>query len=386
MTVDERFKLITKNLAEVLTEEDLRHLLETDTPLRHYIGFEVSGKLHIGHFFQLMKIKDIQDAGGETIIWLADLHSVVNDKLGGDLDTIKKMSREYFIPAMEALFGCIGGDPKKLIFKLCSEEYAAHPEFWFTFLEMAKGTSLARSKRSITIMGREEAEDNIETAKIMYPIMQAADIFLLQTNIAQAGMDQRKVHVVARDSAMQIKTNALKDSGGKQIKPVAIHTPILLGLNFEATDASIAQDISSAEKGDADIVAMRNKMSKSKANSGITVHDSAEEIKKKINTAFAPEGFGNSTNNPLLNWTRYLIFNDKNTLTINRPEKWGGDMQFNNYEELEKAYALKELHPMDLKNAVADWLIKTLEPVQKSFEDPKRKAALEEIENLTTKP
>jgi tyrosyl-tRNA synthetase len=385
MTTDERFNLITRNLTEVLTEEDLRHLLESDTKLRHYIGFEVSGKLHIGHFFQLMKVKDIQEAGGETIIWLADLHSVVNDKLGGDLEIIKRMANEYFIPAMETLFECIGGDPKKLIFKLCSEGYAQHPEFWFTFLEMAKGTSLARSKRSITIMGREEAEDNIETAKIMYPIMQAADIFLLQANIAQAGMDQRKVHVVARDSAMQIKTNPLKDSKGNQIKPVAIHTPILLGLNYEATDTSEAQDASSAEKGDSDIVAMRNKMSKSKANSGITVHDTEDEIRKKINAAFAPEGFGNSTNNPLLNWTRYLIFNEENSLTITRPEKWGGDMIFKSYKELEQAYTSKELHPMDLKNAVADWLIETLEPARKYFEDPNRKAALEEIENLTSR-
>ena len=377
MTTNERFQVITRNLAETLTEEDLKHLLETNTPLRHYIGFEISGKLHIGHFFQLMKIKDVQDAGGETIIWLADLHSVVNDKLGGDLETIKKVARNYFIPAMESLFEAIGGDPKKLIFKLCSEEYAAHPEFWFTFLEMAKGTSLARSKRSITIMGREEAEDSIETAKIMYPIMQAADIFLLQTNIAQAGMDQRKVHVVARDSALQIKTNALKDAQGKQIKPVAIHTPILLGLNYQPTETK--------DTGEADIDAMRNKMSKSKANSGITVHDSEEDIKKKINSAFALEGSGDKTNNPILNWTRYLIFNEETaSLTINRPEKWGGNMIFNSYEELEKAYSEKQLHPMDLKTAVADWLIKTLAPVKTHFESPQHKKALEEIEALTT--
>ena len=379
MTNDERYNLITRNLAEVLTEDDLKHLLETNTPLRHYIGFEVSGKLHIGHFFQLMKIKDIQDAGGETIIWLADLHSAINDKLGGDLDVIKRMSFEYFIPAMESLFECIGGDPKKLIFKLCSEGYAQHPEFWFTFLEMAKGTSLARSKRSITIMGREEAEDSIETAKVIYPIMQAADIFLLQINIAQAGMDQRKVHVVARDSAMQIKTKSLKDSEGKQIKPVAIHTPILLGLNYQPTTES-------EQEKEADIAAMRNKMSKSKADSGITVHDTDEDIRKKINSAFALEGSGDSTNNPILNWTRYLIFNEPGSkLTIQRPEKWGGDMLFNNYEDLEKAYSEKKLHPMDLKNAVADWLIKTLEPVNKYFEDPKRKATLKKITALTSK-
>ncbi len=373
MTTEEKFNLITRNLAETLTEEDLKKLLESGTPIRHYIGFEISGKLHIGYLFQLLKVKDVQDAGGETIIWLADLHSAVNDKLGGDLDTIIRMSREYFEPAMRALFESIGGDPEKLIFKLCSEEYAAHPEFWQTFLEMAKGTSLARSKRSITIMGREDAEDSIETAKIMYPIMQAADIFLLQTNIAQAGIDQRKVHVVARDSAMQIKTNALKDSKGNQIKPVAIHTPILLGLNQTET----------ALEGESDEVAMKSKMSKSKPGSGITVHDSPEKIKEIMNKAFAPEG--QVENNPVLNWTRYLVFYGEASFTIKRDEKWGGDMVFNSYQQLEDAYAKKDLHPMDLKNALALWLTEKLAPIRNAFEIEERKAVLEEITTLTSR-
>lgn len=376
MTNEEKFRLITRNLEETLTEEELKELINSETPLRHYIGFEISGKLHIGYLFQLMKVKDIQDAGGETIIWLADLHSAVNDKLGGDLDTIKKMASEYFIPAMEALFLCIGGDPKKLQFELCSEYYAKNPDFWLTFLEMAKNTSLSRSKRSITIMGREDAEDSIETAKIMYPIMQAADIFLLQTNIAQAGIDQRKVHVVARDSAMQIKTNPLKDKNGKQIKPVAIHTPILLGLNESLAFIGELLD------KDSDEIAMKTKMSKSRPGSGITIHDDSDQIKQTINQAFAPEG--QTENNPILNWTKHLIFyEDNSTLTIKRDEKWGGDMTFNSYSELEDAYQKKELHPQDLKAAVAEWLIEKLEPARKYFEDPKRKAALEEIEGLT---
>jgi tyrosyl-tRNA synthetase len=372
MTTEERFKLITRNLAEVLTEEDLNHLLESETPLRHYIGFEISGKLHLGHFFQLMKVKDLQEAGAETVIWLADLHSAVNDKLGGDLETIKKVGADYFIPAMKVLFECIGGDPEKLIFKLCSEDYSKHPEFWMTFIEVGKATTLARTKRSITIMGREEQDDSVETAKLMYPMMQAADIFLLGANIAQAGMDQRKVHVVAREAAMAVKTFPMKDSKGNQIKPVAIHTPILLGLQ--------AQEIN--RDGEADETAMRTKMSKSKADSGVSVHDLPEDIKRKINSAYAPEGV--TENNPVLNWVKYLVFYDSALLTIERDEKWGGNMEFSSYEELEKAYTEKNLHPMDLKNALADWLIKKLEPVHKFFVDPKNKSALEEIEALTS--
>lgn len=374
MSEDDKLNLITRNLAETLTKEELKHLLDTKTPIKHYIGFEISGKLHIGYYFQLLKVKDIQDAEGETVIWLADLHSAVNDKLDGNIETIKRLAWEYFVPAMKALFICIGGDPDKLIFKLCSETYAQNPDFWFTFLEMAKGTSLARSKRSITIMGREEAEDSIETAKIMYPIMQAADIFLLQANIAQAGMDQRKVHVVARDSAMQIKTNPLKDALGNQIKPIAIHTPILLGLDFQGGNT----------EGEADEVAMRGKMSKSKADSAISVHDTPEQIKEKLNKAFAPEGVVDD--NPVLNWVKHLIFYEIDTkFTISRPEKWGGDLVYNSYEDLERDYAEKKLHPQDLKMAVAEWLIDKLAPAREYFEEPKRKNALEEIERLTIK-
>lgn len=55
-----------RNLEETLTEEELRALIESGTPLKHYIGFEISGKLHIGHFPQLLKVKDLQHAGAET--------------------------------------------------------------------------------------------------------------------------------------------------------------------------------------------------------------------------------------------------------------------------------------------------------------------------------
>lgn len=371
MTTEEKLKLITRNLAEVLTEQELETLIESGTPLKHYIGFEISGKLHLGYLFTLMKVKDLQDAGAQTIIFLADYHSAINDKLGGNLDTIKKVSLGYFTDAVKALFSSIGGDPNKLIFVLSSDIYSAHPDFWMTFLEMGKNTSLSRTKRSITIMGREQSDENIDTAKLMYPIMQAADIFLLQVNIAHAGIDQRKVHVIARENALQIQRYPLKNNKGEQIKPIAIHHPILLSL----------QPTKAVEGAEVDEVAMRMKMSKSKAGSGITIHDTPEDIRQKVSGAFTPEGV--AENNPILNWTRYLVFYSDNTFTIKRDGKWGGDLTYASYENLEKDYVDKKLHPQDLKNALAEWLIEELDPVRKYFEEPTKKATLEEVERLT---
>jgi len=360
VTAEEKFKLITRNLEEVLTEEELKALLESGAPLKHYIGFEISGKLHIGYLFTCLKVKDLQDAGAETIIWLADLHSAINDKLNGNIETIRKVARGYFTDAFKILFECVGGDPEKLQFKLTSEEYAKNPDFWLTVLEIGKTTTLARTKRSVTIMGREESDD-IDTAKLFYPIMQAADIFLLGVNIAHAGVDQRKVHVIARDAASALQ----------KPKPVAIHHPILLGL-------SAPQDTT----GEADEIAMKSKMSKSKPGSGISIHDSPEQIRQTINGAFAPEG--QVENNPILNWTKYLVFyNPGSSLLVPRKSEHGGDITYNSYDDLEKDYVEKKLHPQDLKMAVADWLIKKLEPARDYFENPTRKSALEEIEKLT---
>jgi len=44
MTLDQKLNLIKRNTEEILTEEDLKNLLISGEPIKHYIGFEISGK------------------------------------------------------------------------------------------------------------------------------------------------------------------------------------------------------------------------------------------------------------------------------------------------------------------------------------------------------
>lgn len=367
MTNEEKFNLITRNLEEILTPEELKQLIESNTPLRHYIGFEISGKVHLGTgLASLLKVKDLHKAGAETIIWLADWHGWINNKLDGNLETSQKMARTYFEEAMKAAYLCIGGDPETLIFKQGSELYSEKPEFWATTIKVAKATTISRMMRSTTIMGRQAGESS-DTASLFYPAMQAADIFTLGVNIVHAGTDQRNVHVVARDVSKELGFP----------KPIALHHHLLQGLNkpdlplpFQ-TNPEVAENIKVALK-----------MSKSKPDSAVFIHDSSDEIRRKVNNAFAPEG--EIKYNPILDWVKHLIFAEPNSkLEIKRDQKFGENITYTSYEDLEKDYAEKKLHPQDLKNAVAEWLIVKLEPARKYFEDPKRKAALEEIERLT---
>ncbi len=366
MTTEEKINLITRNLEETLTKEELKTLIESGQPLRHYIGMEISGKGHTGWVFLMHKIKDLQEAGVEVQILLADWHTWLNKKLDGTLETAKRMAKSYFEEGLKAAAICAGADPNKINFVLGSELYEKlGNDYWAMVVRVAKATTLSRMIRSTTIMGRKESEIS-DSAMLIYPSMQSADIFALKVNIAHAGTDQRNVHVVAREAASQL---------GEQ-KPIAIHHHLLQGL--------IQPVLIEDENGKKVLDAEAAKMSKSKPDTAIFIHDEPEEIKRKINQAYAPEGVVEF--NPILDWVKHLIFyEESSSLIIKRDPKWGGELSYTNYEDLEKDYAEKKLHPMDLKIAVAEWLIQKLEPARKYFEEPKRKAALEEIEKLTKK-
>jgi tyrosyl-tRNA synthetase len=62
---------------------------------------------------------------------------------------------------------------------------------------------------------------------------------------------------------------------------------------------------------------------------------------------------------------------DGTIFSIGRPEKFGGDIHFSSYQQLEDAYAKEEIHPGDLKSGVTDALVLLLEPIRKMFDaDP----------------
>lgn len=374
MNSKERFDLIKRNTEEIIGEEDLMRLLENNERLKHYIGFEISGFLHIGSgLMSMSKIKDFMNAGVECNVFLADWHTWINDKLGGDMNLIKRVAIGYFKEGLKASMLCVKGDPEKINFVLGSELYHHNDKYWETVIDISKNTTLSRINRSITIMGRKEGE-SIDFAKLIYPPMQVADIFVQGINIAHAGLDQRKAHVIARDVALKLKVSPLLNKNNDKIKPVAVHHPLLLGLGkppvWPIPQTEIKEVLSAL------------KMSKSKPETSIFLHDEPDEIRRKISNAFCPEGYVDF--NPVLNWTKYIVFmNENSKLTVKRPEKFGGDVIYKSYNELETDFAERKLHPLDLKKAVAEEIIKILEPAREHFKRPSIKKTVEEMKKLT---
>ena len=252
-----------------------------------------------------------------------------------------------------------------------SELYHNNDEYWATVIDVSKHTSLNRTLRSIDIMGRKQ-EESVDFAKLIYPPMQVADIFIQGINLAHAGTDQRKAHVVAREVAEKLRIKPLlKD--GKKYKPIAVHHHLILGLQ--------KPPVWPVPKESLRDIWTSMKMSKSIVGSAVFIHDSPEEIRQKMNNAFCPEK--ETEFNPVLDWCKHLLFSrEKFVLKVERPAKFGGDVEFDTYSDLEKTFADGKLHPLDLKKATAEALVKLLEPARKHFEKPRIKKFKEEMERL----
>jgi len=329
----DKVEKLMANTEEVVTPEELKTVCQKDKP-KGYIGFEPSGTVHIGWKICTNKIKDFIECGFDFTVLLADWHAYINDKLDGDIEKIK-LCGKY----MEDCFVAMGVDKSKVKF-IYASEYIGDPKYWELVLRVSKATSVARVKRAMDIMGREAEEADKDLSKLFYPAMQVSDIFYLDLDVAYGGMDQRHAHMLARDVSKKI---------GKK-SPVAMHTPLLTGLQAGGRMNSIEM-----------------KMSKSKPDSMISIHDDSESVKRKILKAYCPEK--QVEGNPVLEICKFVIFPELKgeSFLIERPEKFGGNLEFKNYVELEKAY-VSGLHPLDLKNATINYINKILEPVHKYFE------------------
>jgi tyrosyl-tRNA synthetase len=336
----DKLDLLTSNVEEIVTVEELKKVLEKSKP-KAYIGFEPSGAVHLGWKICTNKIKDFLRCGFEFTVLLADWHAYINDKLDGDLEKIK-LCGKY----LEDCFAAMGVEKVRFLYV---SDYVDDPSYWELVLRTAKSVSLARAKRAMDIMGRDAEEADKDLSKLFYPAMQVSDIFYLDLDVAYGGMDQRRAHMLARELSKKLGMKT----------PVAVHTPLLTGLQAGGRMDPIEA-----------------KMSKSDPDSMLSIHDDEKTVEKKIMKAFCPEK--KIEGNPVLEICKYVIFpelTDKPFL-IERPEKYGGDIEFTSYRELEESF-LDNLHPLDLKKTTAKYVNEILDPIRAYFE--KHPETLDEI-------
>jgi tyrosyl-tRNA synthetase len=320
MKDSEPLKILERNVEEIITEKELEELLasKSERPPRAYVGIEPSGSIHSGHWPILNTLRELQRIGVHVIVLLADMHAYLNEK--GSLEQIRETA-EYNKRCFEA----VGlSDETEFIY---GSSYQMDEEYMMNVLRLATITTEKRARRSMDEVSRSKEDRKVSQA--IYPLMQAVDIAYLDIDVAVGGIDQRKIHMLARDNLPKLGFKA----------PICIHTPLIIGFNGE-------------------------KMSSSKKNY-IALDDPEERVNNQINNSFCPPKI--AENNPILQIDKYTIFPITGEMTIERNEKYGGNVSYASYEELERDYVEGVLHPSDLKNNTSRCLNELLEPIRKKL-------------------
>lgn len=367
MTTDEKLALINQVGEEVVTEDDLRKLLDSGEDLIAYDGFEPSGQIHIAQgIVRAININKMTKAGVKFKMLVADWHAMANNKMGGDLDKIKIVGK-YFIEVWKAS----GMDLSNVEFVWASD-MVKNPDYWKLVIQVGRTNVLKRFIRTAEMMGRAESLDSLTGANIIYSCMQVADIFMLNAKITQLGMDQRKLNMLAREVGPQLG----------YWKPVVVSHHMLMGLDkpthpTPGVGTSLTPGVDNSKL--ARTIAL--KMSKSNPDSAIFMTDTTEDITRKINKTYCLEG--DIAENPILEYCRYILFESFDQLSIERPEKFGGTITVNSYQELETKFVSKKIHPQDLKMTVIKLLDQLLQPVRKHFEEnAEAKALLQQVQSF----
>jgi len=328
MKPEQRLALIKRNTQEIITEEELLTLLNSKKKPAVYLGTAITGRPHIGYFVWVLKMSDFLKAGFKVKVLLADLHGALDNC---PWDVLEKRFN-YYSAVIPLMFATLGADTRNIEL-VKGSTYQLNKEYMLDVMKMASFTTVNGAKHAASEVVK--FGDNPKLSGLIYPIMQALDEQYLDVDIQYGGIDQRKILMFARENLPKVNYKSR----------VEVMTPLIPGL-------------------------VGKKMSASDPKSKIDLLDDEKTVQDKIKGAYCEEGI--IEDNGVLAFLKQVIFplkQDNNlSFTIERPAKYGGNLSFKTYEELETIFVQKQVHPLDVKVALAKEINLLLKPFRENKE------------------
>jgi tyrosyl-tRNA synthetase len=298
---DELLRELKEVSVEILVEDELQSIIGNER-VYAYIGFEPSNILHLGALVASEPLIRLAQHGVRIKFLLADVHAWLNGK--GELEELGNLA-ELNKRLLKGICKARGIDLSLVEF-VYGSDYQFKEDYIKSVLKLSKLVTAAKARKSTDMISKKDYAYKVSSE--IYALMQVIDIGYLNVKIAVGGLDQRKIHVLAREY--------LEKCGYE--KPVVIHTPIILGLDG------------------------KSKMSKSLENT-ILLTDDESSIQQKIWNAFCPEG--QTQNNPLIDIVKYVVFPWRGYLEIE-------NRRFEKFQEFESVWIRKEVPAPKLKEAM----------------------------------
>lgn len=388
MDRQQRLDLITSNLQDVVGKEDLEVMLNKGITPIIYWGTAPTGRIHIGYFVQMLKIADYLKAGCKVKILIADLHAFL-DNMKTNMKLLNARS-EYYTVMIKSMLTILGVNISELEF-VKGTDFQLTPEYTMDMYKLNSLTTLHDAKKA----GAEvvKKSDNPCMTGLLYPSLQALDEQYLGAYIQTGGVDQRKIFMFAREHLPKIGFR----------KRIHLMTPILSGLRHVKQDKTETVALTNKDKLEmlkldsnmdmpeeyVDTLFDKfvdnnkqnefvNKMSASNLDSKLDLLDQTFEIKKKINKAYCLPG--DIEDNCLLDILAKVVFPileyKGEQFVIERNEKFGGNIQYDNSSHVKSDFANETLHPGDLKLGMICTINKILDPIRSTFSTKEMKTLL----------
>jgi len=336
MDLQNKLKLIKRNTSEIIGEEELISLLKSKKEPVCYLGTAPTGVPHVGYFVWGLKVADLLKAGFRVKILLADLHAALDNTPWEILEWRYK----FYSKIIPLMISAIGADISKLEF-IKGSDFQLEKKYILDLFKLSSLVSFndcSKAASEVVKLG-----ENPKLSGYIYPLMQILDEEYLGVDMQIGGTDQRKIFVLAREKLPLL--------GYK--KRIELMNPLIPGL-------------------------IGKKMSSSIEASKIGLLDTQNQINKKINSADFLEG---EVDNGIMAFLENILFVLKGDLNkkliIERPEKFGGNLEFSDYLNLEKAVKNKKVHPLDIKNTLSkeiSFLLKGIDSKRRILEELYQKA------------
>ncbi|RDB22330.1 Tyrosine--tRNA ligase, cytoplasmic [Hypsizygus marmoreus] len=376
-TPEAKYELITRRLQEVLGGDSIKAILAEGRSLKGYWGTAPTGRPHIGYFVPLTKISDFLHADVEVSSCNLHVHAFL-DNLKAPLELVTYRTK-FYKHLLLAVFTSLGIPTTKLTF-VEGSSYQLTREYNLDNYKLCASVTEHDAKKAGA-----EVVKQVESpllSGLLYPGLQALDEEYLGADFQFGGVDQRKIFTFAEAYLPRLGYR-------KRAHLMNAMVPGLAG----------------------------GKMSSSDPNSKIDFLDAPEVVRKKLKLAFCEEG--NVEDNGVLSFVQAVLIPisemriahlkgdkilvdgtgdpkpfigddapDGTVFSVVRDEKHGGPLHFANFEEVKTSFAARELHPKDLKKAVADAIVDLLEPVRKAFEENEEWQQVEKLAypDLNAKP
>ncbi|MFP4176598.1 MAG: tyrosine--tRNA ligase [Planctomycetota bacterium] len=223
--VEEQMKVIRRGVAEIVPEEELIEKIErsreTDTPLKVKLGLDPTAPdIHVGNAVPLHKLRHFQDLGHHAILIIGDYTATVGDP--SEQNTMRpQLTHEEVMDHAETYLQQVGK-----IVDLDEAEIVQNGN-WFADMDLADVIQLASKLTVARCLERDDFRNRLDAGtpvhlhELLYPLMQAYDSVMIESDVELGGTDQIFNILLGR--------NLQREVG--QDPQVALTNPLLEGLD-----------------------------------------------------------------------------------------------------------------------------------------------------------